>query len=119
MQPPPWLDKTWEQVIPSAPNHRSGKIGFYNMVFLVLVSVVYFLYNESIMGIFTDNLRMRSIGAEWLKILFYSYIVYGWWMVSVQAFNGAGDTKTPTKINLVFFWMIQIPLSYYLAITLG
>jgi Na+-driven multidrug efflux pump len=60
-----------------------------------------------------------AIGAEWLQILSYSYIVYGWWMVSSQAFNGAGDTKTPTKINLVFFWFIQIPLSYYLAITLG
>jgi Na+-driven multidrug efflux pump len=59
-----------------------------------------------------------AIGAEWLRILSYSYFVYGWWMVSVQAFNGAGDTLTPTKINLVFFWLIQIPLSFLLAIAL-
>jgi putative MATE family efflux protein len=95
------------------------KIGFYNMIFLVLVSVVYFIYNESLMSIFTDDARVIAIGAEWLQILSYSYFVYGWWMVSSQAFNGAGDTKTPTKINLVFFWLIQIPLSYFLAITQG
>ena len=53
------------------------------------------------------------------QVFSYSYFVYGWWMVSVQAFNGAGDTVTPTKINLVFFWLIQIPLAYVLAVTLG
>lgn len=95
------------------------KIGQYNMVFLIGVSVAYFLFNQSLMSIFTDDQRVITIGGEWLRILSYSYFVYGWWMVSVQAFNGAGDTKTPTYINLVFFWLIQIPLSYFLAIRLG
>lgn len=94
------------------------KIGVYNMVFLIFVSIVYFLYNEWLVGIFTDDARVIAIGSEWIRILSYSYLVYGWWMVSSQAFNGAGDTNTPTKINLVFFWFIQIPLSYYLAISL-
>ena len=95
------------------------KIGFYNMLFLICVSIIYFTFNESLMRIFTSDLNVISIGSEWLRILSYSYLVYGWWMVSTQAFNGAGDTKTPTLINLVFFWCIQIPLSYYLAITSG
>lgn len=95
------------------------KIGVYNMFFLVGVSVVYFTFNQTLMSIFTQDPRVIDIGKEWLQILSYSYLVYGWWMVSVQAFNGAGDTKTPTKINLVFFWLIQIPLSYFLAIHLG
>ncbi|MGS2764223.1 MATE family efflux transporter [Sinomicrobium sp. M5D2P9] len=95
------------------------KIGFYNMIFLVCVSVVYFFFNQPLMSLFTDDPRVIAIGGEWLRILSYSYFVYGWWMVSVQAFNGAGDTRTPTRINLVFFWLIQIPLSYLLAITLG
>lgn len=94
------------------------KIGLYNMIFLFCVSVVYFTCNEWLMAIFTQDTQVIAIGAEWLRILSYSYLVYGWWMVSVQAFNGAGDTSTPTKINLVFFWLIQIPLSYFLAITL-
>ena len=70
------------------------------------------------MALFTDNETVIMIGGEWLRILSYSYFVYGWWMVSVQAFNGSGDTKTPTLLNIVFFWMIQIPLSYWLAIEL-
>ncbi|MBF0239196.1 MAG: MATE family efflux transporter [SAR324 cluster bacterium] len=94
------------------------KIGFYNMIFLVGVSVVYFSFNESLIAIFSTDHKVIHIGAEWLRILSYSYFVYGWWMVSVQAFNGSGDTTTPTKINLVFFWMIQIPLCWFLALNL-
>lgn len=93
--------------------------GFWNMLFLIGVAVVYFLFSETLVGIFTDEPGVISIGGIWLKIVSYSYFVYGWWMVAVQAFNGAGDTVTPTKINLVFFWLIEIPLSYFMAFTLG
>lgn len=95
------------------------KIGGYNMIFLVGVSFVYFFFNNTLMRIFTTDAQVIAVGAEWLRILSYSLFVYGWWMVSVQAFNGAGDTQTPTKINLVFFWLIQIPLSWLLAIHLN
>jgi len=95
------------------------RVGAYNMVFMVAVSVAYFVYNQDLVRLFSADATVIAIGAEWLRILSYSYFVYGWWMVSVQAFNGAGDTATPTKINLVFFWLIQIPLSYLLAIPLG
>ena len=93
--------------------------GFWNMIFLIGVAIFYFLNSESLVGIFTDDTRVISIGGMWLKIVSYSYFVYGWWMVATQAFNGAGDTATPTKINLVFFWLIEIPLSYFMAKTLG
>jgi putative MATE family efflux protein len=92
------------------------KIGFYNMYFMLAVSVVYFFGNEWLVSIFSDDPKVIEVGSTWLRILSYSYFVYGWWMVSVQAFNGSGDTKTPTKINVVFFWLIQIPLAYLLAI---
>ena len=95
------------------------KIGFYNMIFLIGVSVVFFAYNRALVGIFSEDAGVIAVGSEWLQILSYSFFVYGWWMVSVQAFNGAGDTKTPTKINLIFFWFVQIPLAYVLAIALG
>ena len=95
------------------------KIGFYNMIFLVGVSIVYFFYNESLMSIFTNNPNVIAIGGEWLQILSYSYFVYGWWMVTTQAFNGSGDTRTPTFLNLFFFWLLQIPLCYFLALHLN
>lgn len=89
--------------------------GFWNMIFLIGVAVVYFINSEALVGIFTDDLKVISVGAMWLRIVSYSYFVYAWWMVTTQAFNGAGDTVTPTKINFVFFWLIQIPLSFLLA----
>lgn len=95
------------------------RIGFCNMGYLMVVSSLFFFCNEWLMGLFTSDAEVIAIGAEWLRILSYSFFVYGWWMVSVQAFNGSGDTRTPTWINLGFFWFLQIPLSYYLAIELG
>jgi putative MATE family efflux protein len=94
------------------------RIGWYNMAYTVLVSVAFFLFHDAIIGLFTPDAGVVSVGGDWLRILSYSCFVYGWWMVSVQAFNGAGDTVTPTKINLVFFWLIQIPLCWWLATSL-
>jgi putative MATE family efflux protein len=95
------------------------KIGRYNMVFLVVVSLLYWFFNEELIAIFSDDPQVIATGAEWIRILSYAYFVYGWWMVAIQAFNGAGDTRTPTLINVAFFWLIQIPLSWWLAIQLG
>ncbi|TGM25026.1 MATE family efflux transporter [Leptospira levettii] len=89
--------------------------GLCNMCYLVLVSLVYFFLSERIIGIFTSDPKVIIIGSEWLRIVSYSYFVYAWWMAASQAFNGAGDTMTPTKINVIFFWIIQIPLAFTLG----
>jgi putative MATE family efflux protein len=94
-------------------------IGWYNMGYLLAVSVPFFLLPQELVGLFSTDAAVIATGATWLRILSYSFFVYGWWMVSVQAFNGAGDTVTPTRINLVFFWAIQIPLAWLLALRLG
>ena len=94
------------------------RIGWYNMAYLVAVSALFFAFPRELVALFTADAVVIDIGGEWLRILSYSFFVYGWWMVAVQAFNGAGDTVTPTKINLVFFWLIQIPLCWYLALQL-
>jgi Na+-driven multidrug efflux pump len=95
------------------------RIGWMNMGFTLTVSVLFFVWHDALIGLFTQDAAVIAIGGEWLRILSYSYFVYGWWMVSVQAFNGAGDTATPTWINFVFFWLIQIPLAWALALPLG
>lgn len=95
------------------------QIGRYNMIYLLAVSLAFFFFPRELVGFFTAEAQVVTIGAEWLRILSYSLFVYGWWMVSVQAFNGAGDTVTPTKINVFFFWMLQLPLAWLLALHLG
>jgi putative MATE family efflux protein len=95
------------------------RIGWMNMAFTLAVSVAFFIWHDELIALFTDDAAVIAIGGQWLSILSYSYFVYGWWMVSVQAFNGAGDTTTPTWINVVFFWLIQIPLCWALALPLA
>lgn len=91
---------------------------FVNMVFLGMVGVTFLVFAENLVSIFTDDAAIIEVGAKCLRIMSYGYLAYAFGMVIIQAFNGAGDTKTPTLINLVCFWIIEIPLAYFLAITL-
>ncbi len=93
--------------------------GLANMIFLGIISVLYILGNELLLRIFTSDRAVVANGAQCLRIVAYGYIAYAWGMVMPQAFNGAGDTFTPTKINVFCFWLIEIPLAYLLAITWG
>lgn len=86
--------------------------GTCNMFYLICVSFVYFFMADRLISIFTEDPVVIQIGAKWLTIVSYSYFVYAWWMAASQAFNGSGDTITPTKINIVFFWLIQLPLAF-------
>jgi putative MATE family efflux protein len=93
--------------------------GYVNMAFLAVVSVVYIFCNELLVRIFTSEPGVVAAGAQCLRIVAYGYIAYAWGMVMLQAFNGAGDTMTPTKINFFCFWLLEIPLAYVLALKLG
>lgn len=88
----------------------------YNACFMSLVMLLFIFFSNPIVRIFTDDESVIVYGVKALQIIGTGYIFYGIGMVMVQALNGAGDTKTPTLINLVCFWLIQIPLGYLLAI---
>lgn len=77
-----------------------------------------FLAADPIIGIFTKEPIAKEIATNALKIICIGYVFFAYGMVIGQSFNGAGDTKTPLLINFVFFWLIQIPLAYYLAVYL-
>lgn len=95
------------------------RTGFYNMMFLLGVMVVFLLFAENILGFFTKDLEVIAYGVECLQVVAFGYVFYGYGMVITQSFNGAGDTLTPTLINLVGFWLLQIPLAWVLALSLG
>jgi putative MATE family efflux protein len=93
--------------------------GLVTMTFLGGVSIVYLIFSEELVRLFTSDPAVVRVGAECLRVVSYGYIFYAWGMVMPQAFNGAGDTMTPTRINFFLFWLFEIPLAYVLAMLLG
>ncbi|HMO38789.1 MAG TPA: MATE family efflux transporter [Saprospiraceae bacterium] len=93
--------------------------GLFNMVFLVLLSLILVVFSAPIIRFFTTEPEVIRAGIVSLRIFCAGYIFWAWGMVVSQAFNGAGDTRTPTIINLFCFWALEIPLGYLLAVTLG
>ncbi len=93
--------------------------GKMNMIFLGLVSIFFFFISEPIMKFFTNQPEVVANGTLCLQVVAFGYILYGYGMVVTQSFNGAGDTRTPTILNLIGFWGFQIPVAYILAIVLN
>jgi putative MATE family efflux protein len=91
----------------------------YNMFFLGAISIVFFLGANEILHVYSDDPEVVRTGVLCLRIICLGYIFYAYGMVIGQAFNGAGDTRTPTLINLFCFWVLQIPIAFVLAKTLN
>jgi putative MATE family efflux protein len=87
----------------------------YNAIFMGVVMLLFLFFSSSIISIFTNEPEVHKFGVLSLQIIGSGYIFYGIGMVMVQALNGAGDTKTPTWINIVGFWLFQIPFAFLLA----
>jgi putative MATE family efflux protein len=94
------------------------RTGLYNVIFLGSVGAVFVIFAEPIIRLFTHDPAVVPLGASCLRIVSYGNLGYAYFMVMMQAFNGAGDTITPTIVNFFGFWLFEIPLAYWLAIPL-
>jgi Na+-driven multidrug efflux pump len=87
--------------------------------FLGSIGVIFVVFARQIVGLFTDNAAVVPYGVDCLRIVACGFVFYAYGMVLTQSFNGAGDTWTPTILNLFVFWLWELPLAYVLAIVFG
>lgn len=93
------------------------RTGLYNMIFLGGIGFFFIIFAGPVIRLFTSDPLVFPLAVSCLRILSYGNIGYAYGMVMLQAFNGAGDTVTPTIVNFFGFWLVEIPLAYLLAIT--
>jgi putative MATE family efflux protein len=100
---------------PDRAENAVWRTGFYNMILLGIVAVMFVTLAPQLVRIFTNDEAVARVASNALRIISSGYIFYAWGMVAIQAFNGAGDTFTPTVINLFCFWACQLPIAWWLA----
>lgn len=103
---------------PERAEKSAWRAGFFNMIFMGIVGIVYVSAAPFFIGLFTQDPGALQAGSLALRILAGGYIFYGYGMILAQAINGAGDTKTPTLLNFIFFWLVEMPLAWFLALYL-
>jgi putative MATE family efflux protein len=103
---------------PERAEQSAWRAGYFNTLFLLGVSAICIAFAPMIMDFFTDLPQVKKIGVLTLRVLSIGNVMYAYGMVIGQAFNGAGDTRTPMIVNFICFWLIEIPLGYFLAVTL-
>ena len=87
----------------------------YNIIFMAMVTALFWVFGKLFVSFFTEDEAIRTIALQATRIIASGYIFYGIAMVLMNTFNGAGDTWTPTIINFIIFWLLQVPLAYLLA----
>ncbi len=92
---------------------------FYNMIFLLLVGILFFLAADPLIRLFDTSPAVVEAGVTSLRIICLGYVFFAYGMVLGQSFNGAGDTRTPTLLNFICFWLIEIPVAYLFALPWG
>lgn len=91
----------------------------YNVIFMTVLGLIFIILAPQIVGLFTSDEEILRYGISCLRIMGLGYPMYAVGMIVIQALNGAGDTRTPSFLNFIVFWMLQIPLAYWLATSVG
>jgi putative MATE family efflux protein len=104
---------------PQRAEQAVWRTGLYNMLFLGIIGVVFIFTATPLVSLFTHDPAVVPLAASALRILSYGNIAYAYGMVMLQSFNGAGDTVTPTIVNFFGFWVLEIPLAWWLALHQG
>ena len=100
---------------PERAEQSVWRASFFNAVFLAVVSAVFLIWAPQLVSIFSADPQVVRYGANCLRIISLCYVLWAYGEVIVQAFNGAGDTWTPTLINFFVYWVVQLPLAFILA----
>jgi len=101
--------------MPDRAERAAWLAGFYNMVFLGLIGLIFVVFPQHIVAVFTTDSGIAGYAKSCLRTVAYGFLFYAYGMVLTNSLNGAGDTWTPTLINLFIFWLFEIPLAYVLA----
>lgn len=83
------------------------------------MGIIFISFPRFFIELFIQDIPVVESGIACLRVISYGFVVYGLGMVMIQSFNGAGDTATPTLINFISFWIIEIPLAWFLATQMG
>lgn len=89
--------------------------GIYTTIFMAAVSLFFYLFGTPVVNFMNSDPQARHYAIQSLRIISLGYVFFGVEMVTMNAFNGAGDTRTPTIVNLLAFWLFQIPLAWFLG----
>ncbi|MCB0527759.1 MAG: MATE family efflux transporter [Lewinellaceae bacterium] len=104
---------------PDRAEKSAWRAAYFNMLFMAFVSIVYLLGASFFIQLFTVEPEALRAGSMALRIMAVGYVFYGYGMILSQAINGAGDTRTPTILNFIFFWLVETPLAALLALEMG
>lgn len=104
---------------PERAEQSVWRAGYYNFIFLFVIAAICLIAAPQLIGFFSQTPEVVESGSLALRIIAGGYVFFGWGMILTQAINGAGDTFTPTLLNFVFFWLIETPLAWLLALHWG